>query len=105
MHQLVDRTNRTGGSRWDVVGHDNVLLGRLSQSRSGRHGRAFYAALGPDGCDLGRHPTIELAVDAVVADAVSGWARSPRNPTERYRELCDSQCCPPTHSVKRSDSW
>jgi hypothetical protein len=94
MHQLVDRTTRTGGARWDVLDANDALVGRISQSRAGRHGRAFYAALGPDGCDLGRHPTIELAVDAVVADAASGWARSPRNPTERYRELYDSPMLP-----------
>ena len=94
MHHLVDRTTRSGGSRWDVVDDTNGLLGRITQSRAGRQGRAFYAALGPDSCDLGRHPTIELAVEAVVADATAGWPRSPRNPKERYRELYDAPSAP-----------
>jgi hypothetical protein len=98
MHHLVDRTTRTGASRWDVVDDNDELLGRISQSRAGRQGRAFYAAVGPDGCDLGRHPTVELAVAAVVADAEAGWPRSPRNPNERYRELYDGPAGP-VHGV------
>jgi hypothetical protein len=104
MHKLIDRTSRsasTGSSvragthRWDVVDDaDSALLGRITQSRAARHGRAFFAALGPDNCDLGRHPTIELAVDAVLADATAGWPRSARNPTEKYRELYDGPALP-----------
>jgi hypothetical protein len=94
MHQLVGRTTRTGGARWDVIDDGDVLLGRITQSRSGRRGRAFYAALGPDGCDLGRHAEIELAVAAVVADAAAGWPRSPRNLKEKYRELYDAPAPP-----------
>jgi hypothetical protein len=63
MHRLVDRTTRRSGPCWDVVDDSaSSLLGRITQSRVARHDRAFYAALGPDRCDLGRHPTIELAV-------------------------------------------
>lgn len=94
MSRLVDTTTRSGGPRWDVVEDAGTLLGRLTQSRAGRHGRAFYAAIGPDGCDLGRHPTIELAVSAVTADAAAGWPRSPRAPKERYRELYDAPAPP-----------
>jgi hypothetical protein len=95
MHRLVDRTTRRGVRCWDVVDDtEGRLLGRITQSRAARHGRAFFAALGPDQCDLGRHPTIELAIDAVVADAKGGWPRSPRNPKERYRELYDSPAPP-----------
>jgi hypothetical protein len=95
MHQLVDRTTRTGAPAWDVVEDTaGLLLGRITQSRAARHGRAFFAALGPDKCDLGRHPTIELAIAAVTADAEVGWPRSPRNPTERYRELYDAPALP-----------
>jgi hypothetical protein len=94
MHHLVDRTTRSGGSRWDVVYDTGVILGRITQSRAGRHGRRFYAALGPDDCDLGYHPTIELAVAAVLADANASWPRSPHNAKERYRELYDSPEAP-----------
>ena len=89
MHHLIDRTPRQGPLRWDVVSETGEILGRVTQTRGGRHGRAFYAAVGPDGCDLGRHPTLELATHAVVADAEAGWPRSPRNPKERYRDLYD----------------
>jgi hypothetical protein len=94
MHHLVDRTGRSGISRWDVVDETGLLLGQISQARAARHGRAFYAAIGPDGCDLGRHPTIDLAVAAVIKDAEAGWPRSPRNPKERYRELYDAPAEP-----------
>jgi hypothetical protein len=90
MHQLVDRSTRVGPRRWDVVDEGGVLLGRIAQAKAGRHGRAFYAALGPDSCDLGYHPTVELASAAVVADAAAGWPRSPRNPKEKFRELYDA---------------
>jgi hypothetical protein len=99
MHRLIERTARVGPPRWDVVDDSDTLLGRLVQSRAGRHGRAFYAAIGPDGCDLGRHPTIELATDAVTADAAAGWPRSPRTPKERYRELYDAPM-PPLFPLK-----
>jgi hypothetical protein len=94
MHHLVDRTGRSGICRWDVVDEVGVLLGQISQARAARHGRAFFAALGPDWCDLGRHPSIDLAVAAVVSDADAGWPRSPRNPKERYRELYDAPAEP-----------
>jgi hypothetical protein len=95
MHRLVDRTTRRGGPRWDVVDDTSgLLLGYITQSRPARHGRAFIAALGPDKCDLGRHPNFELAVSAVVADARAGWPRSPRNSKERYRELYDAPAAP-----------
>jgi hypothetical protein len=102
MHHVVDRTTRSGGSCWDVFDDaDGVLLGRITQSRGGRQKRAFYASLGPDGCDLGRHPTIDLAVDAVTADAAAGWPRSPRNLNERYRELYDGPA-EPVHPIDRN---
>ena len=90
MQHLVEKTERANAPQWDVVNDAGRVLGRLAQSRVGRQGRTFYAAVGPDGCDLGRHPTIELATDAVVVDAMAGWPRSPRTPTERYRELYDA---------------
>lgn len=99
MHRLIERTARAGPLRWDVVDDNGTLLGRLVQSRAGRHGRAFYAATGPDGCDLGRHPSIELATDAVTVDAAAGWPRSPRTPKERYRELYDGPM-PPLYPLK-----
>jgi hypothetical protein len=99
MSRLVETTTRSGGPRWDVVDDAGTLLGRLTQSRAGRHGRAFYAAIGPDGCDLGRHPSIELATSAVTADAAAGWPRSPRTPKERYRELYDAPA-PPLYPLK-----
>jgi hypothetical protein len=99
MHHLIERTTRVGAPRWDVLDDEGTLLGRLTQSRAGRHGRVFYAATGPDGCDLGRHPTIELAISAVTADAAAGWPRSPRTPKERYRELYDAPM-PPLYPLK-----
>jgi hypothetical protein len=89
MHHLIDRTQHSASPRWDVVGETNELFGRVAQTRGGRHERPFYAALGPDRCDMGRHPNIKIATDAIVADAAAGWLRSPRNSTERYRELYD----------------
>jgi hypothetical protein len=89
VYQLINRAPYQGSPRWDVVSENDGLLGRISPTRGGRHGRTFYAAAGPDGCNLGRHPTVELATMAVVADAEAGWPRSPRNPKERYRELYD----------------
>jgi hypothetical protein len=94
MHQLVDRTTRTGGFRWDVINDVDMLLGQITQSRPGRQGRVFYAAAGPDGYDLGHHPTVELAVAAIATDAGASWPRSPRNPNERYRELYDGPAAP-----------
>jgi hypothetical protein len=73
---------------------DNTIRTYITQSRPARHGRAFIAALGPDKCDLGRHPNFDLAVSAVVADARAGWPRSPRNSKERYRELYDAPAAP-----------
>jgi hypothetical protein len=70
MHQLVDRTTRTGAPAWDVVEDTaGLLLGRITQSRAARHGRAFFAALGPDKCTL-------------VAIRLSSWRSllSPRTP-------------------------
>jgi hypothetical protein len=104
MHHVVDRTTRSGGSRWDVIEDaGDLLLGRITQARGGRQGRAFYASFGPDGCDLGRHPTIELAVDAITADAAAGWPRSPRNVKERYRELYDGPA-EPVYLIDRNRS-
>jgi hypothetical protein len=103
MRQLVDRTARRGPLIWDVLDDFGFLAGRITRSRAARHGKAFYAALGPDGCDLGFHPTVELATDAVVNDAAEGWPRSPRHPSERYRQLCDSPDLP-VYPVRRGRS-
>lgn len=98
MHRLVDRTTRVGVGRWDVVDDDGILLGRLSQTRGGRHGYAMFAAVGPDGCDLGRHSDLGHATGSVIEDASGGWPRSPRNPKERYRELYDGPT-PPLYPI------
>jgi hypothetical protein len=45
-------------------------------------------------CDLGFHPIADLAMDAVVRGAVTGWPHSPRYPSERYRKLYDAPDLP-----------
>ena len=94
MYRLLDRTTQMGGPLWDVVGDAGMLLGRIAQTRGSRQKRTFFAALGPDGCDLGRFAKIDPAIGAVVADAEAGWPRSPRNPVEKYREIYDGPALP-----------
>jgi hypothetical protein len=87
--KLVDKTSRPNHPRWLVVDDSGNEIGTVAMTRLGRQGREFYDARAADGCDLGAHRQRADAAAEVLADAVAGCPRSPRNARERYRPLYD----------------